>query len=161
MPAQSSWMEQWCRIARWYERVRQSQTEVRGDGLGTEGYRDEVYALFQAIWHLKDWFINDDEVPVTKPEVHAWIDERADVLKVAHDVANGSKHMTLSRPWAGGSEQGRNDATIVVGQGVQHVFYIQDARNGQDWNALSLADQCLAEWRSFLEQHGLAEPDCG
>lgn len=74
------------------------------------------------------------------------------------DVANGSKHMMQTRAMtrAGGSEQTRNDVTIVVGRGVKHTFYIQDGRaGGAEYEAVDLADLCIAEWRSFLSAHQL------
>jgi len=73
-------------------------------------------------------------------------------------VANGSKHMMQTRAMtrAGGSEQTRNDVTIVVGRGVKHTFYIQDGRaGGAEYEAVDLADLCIAEWRSFLSAHQL------
>jgi hypothetical protein len=53
------WQDQWFRIMRWRTLVLRSREEPRTDRDGTEGYRDEVFALFQALWHLKDWFTND------------------------------------------------------------------------------------------------------
>ena len=52
---QRRWEGQWARILRWRNQVLRSREEFRDDRPeGTEAYRDEVYALFQAIWHLKD-----------------------------------------------------------------------------------------------------------
>lgn len=122
------WQDQWNRILRWRDRLEQSQTGPRADWLGTEGYRDELYALFQAIWHLRDWLANDPDVP--------GVDRARDLdriifdpdaplrsLQAAHDLANGSKHRGVVRP-AVDAAQIRNDATVHVGVGQQHVFYI-------------------------------------
>ena len=57
----TGWVHQWDRILRWRERVPVGQDEGRSDDLGTERYRDEVFALVQAIWHLKDWLSNNEE----------------------------------------------------------------------------------------------------
>jgi hypothetical protein len=57
-----NWRDQWERIGRWRERVRTSRDDFRDDGLGTEGHRDGVFALFQSVWHLKDWIHNDPNV---------------------------------------------------------------------------------------------------
>jgi hypothetical protein len=156
-----SWTDQWLRILRWRERVRQSRDEMRTDGLGTEGYRDEVFALYQAIWHLKDWLKNDTTLDHDLgPAVEAWVNEHGDLLKVAADVANGSKHMsqTPNQQRAHGSGQTRNDVWVFVGEGVRTKFYIEDARNGQDIEAVALADACLVEWQAFLKPWSLTPP---
>jgi hypothetical protein len=160
----TSWTDQWQRILRWRERVRQSRDEVRTDHLGTEGYRDEVFALFQSLWHLKDWLRNDPALdPTLRSSVEGWINLEGDLLKVAADVANGSKHMTQQahHQRANGSRQTRNDVSVYVGRGVSTTFYIKDVRNGQDFEAVALADSCLDEWQAFLRVWGLTPPVVG
>lgn len=126
-----------------------SRDEGRTDGLGTEGYRDEVLALFQAIWHLKDWIRNDSEFTQLH-DVEKWVNSDANHLLIAADVANGSKHLRLV-PRAEGSEQSRNDVVVMIGRGVLHTFYIRDARPpGGEFEAVELADQCIQEWISYL-----------
>jgi len=151
------WTDQWERVGRWRERVRTSRDDFRNDGLGTEGYRDEVFALFQAVWHLKDWIPNDPNVPLTKSDVEEWLRDNAIALRIAHDVANGSKHMLLTGGgWAGGAKQTRNDVTVAIGRGVRHVFYIRDSKRDLEYEAVELADMCVREWTGFLEASGLA-----
>ena len=102
----TAWEDQWARILRWRERVRFSRDDWRNDGSGTEHYRDEVFALFQALWHLKDWLKNDPALPApVGVAVETWIVGEGHLLKVAADVANGSKHMTLDRMRAEGSSR--------------------------------------------------------
>lgn len=147
----TGWQDQWYRILRWRERVRQSRDDGRSDALGTEGYRDEVFALFQAMWHLKDWLKNDPSFEQLTG-VEDWIVDHSSALLVAADVANGSKHMTLSNPRAHESGQTRNDVHIHVGAWVKHTFYVTDNRPlaPQDYEALHLADLCLREWTDYL-----------
>lgn len=153
------WRDQWQRIERWRERVRASRDEFRRDDLGTEGYRDEVFALFQAIWHLRDWVHHDPQLALTRQDVDQWIKSSCVALPVAHDLANGSKHMVLSRDWAGGAKQTRNDVTVAVGVGVKHVFYIQDLKRKVEYEAVALADECIEEWSRLLSQGGpIADP---
>ena len=161
MRQSESWTDQWLRILRWRERVRQSRDQIRTDDLGTEGYRDEVFALYQAIWHLKDWLKNDTNLgPDLRRAVEVWVNEHGNLLKVAADVANGSKHMsqTTGQQRAGGSSQTRNDVWIFVGEGVRTRFYIEDGRNGEDIEVVALADACLSEWQAFLQRWGLTPP---
>jgi hypothetical protein len=159
----AGWEDQWARIMRWRERVRLSRDVGRTDGLGTEGYRDEVFALYQAVWHLKDWFKNDPALPASvRTSVEQWVADNGSRLKVAADVANGSKHLTQTtkQQRAGGSAQTRNDVHLILGDDIRalHTFYVDDARTGGDSEALLLGDECLDEWRSFLAQNRLAEP---
>lgn len=156
----SRWQDQWFRIDRWLARVRTSRDAARSDGLGTEGYRDEVFALFQSLWHLKDWFKNDSSLdPGVGPSVETWIRDHGSYLKAAADVANGSKHMSLKSPRSGGATQTRNDVTIHVGVGVGHKFYVDVPSIGGDIEAVELAERCLTEWRSFLDLHWLIAPE--
>jgi hypothetical protein len=156
--------------------------------LSTEDYRDEVFALFQAIWHLKDWIIKSDSTLASK--VEPWIQKEGHSLKVAADVANGSKHMVLDRhPRAGGSAHTRNDAfvvtgvsppqtfkvvdrsgpqevvrqavaTVTMGLAAKHTFYLVDRSGPQEveWEAVALADECLEEWRRFLQDQKVPIP---
>src|SRR5690348_6159356 len=119
------WQDQWAQIERWRERVRQSRDDGRADGLGTDGYRDEVFALFYAVWHLKDWLKNDPTLGTAiRQDVEGWVNANGSSLTVIADVANGSKHLALSNPRAAGSRQTRNDVTIAMGIGVLHTFYV-------------------------------------
>jgi hypothetical protein len=48
----TTWQDQWARIMRWRVLVLRTREMPRDDRDGTEGYRDEVFALYQALWHL-------------------------------------------------------------------------------------------------------------
>jgi len=125
-------------------------------------------------------FVRNDPTlgPGVTSRVEAWIKQDGDLLKVAADVANGSKHMVLAA-WsirAGGSEQTRNDvtvtpATVQVSAAVarstgrsalsRHTFYITDKRTGDDHEAVALADGCIKEWQAFLSSNQLGPPAGG
>lgn len=156
----STWEDQWKRIERWKDRVRASRDTPRVESLGTEAYRDEVFALFQSIWHFKDWLINDPAAGLTKKQVEDWIFDKGvrRYLLAAHDLANGSKHLTLDKAPKVDAAQIRNDAKIVVGVGHSHTFYIRIADLDQEFEAVVLADMCMDEWRGFLASHGLTPP---
>jgi hypothetical protein len=77
-------------------------------------------------------------------------------------VAIGRDYMSVSpgRENAGGSQPTRNDATVYVGAGVSHTFYIKDKRpDGKEFEAVQLADLCIDEWRAFIAAQGLDEPE--
>lgn len=80
------------------------------------------------------------------------------VLLVAADpVANGSRHFDLSRKRAGGSHQEGRPGTR--GPGLQAAFYVRDGRSGAEWEAVALAEACIAEWQEFFTQAGLSITD--
>jgi hypothetical protein len=159
------WEDQWQRIMRWYRRVERGRDQPRTDAEGTEGYRDELFALYQALWHLKDWLKNDPMTAYAEggpgKTVETWLTTTAVYLPIAADVANRTKHMRQKPAMkrAGGSEPTRNDVTIAIGRGVMHTFYIQDQREGgEEYEAVNLAERCIDEWRGFLAAHKL-DPD--
>lgn len=155
----SGWTDQWSRLHRWRERLVRDRDDWQDRDTGTDHFLDEFYATFQAIWHLKDWLNNDPRAQVTGKQVDDWANSRESILLVAADLANGSKHLVLDRERAGGSRQTRKDARIHVGHGVQATFYVMDMRSDAEWEAVTLADACIAEWREFITQAGLALPD--
>jgi hypothetical protein len=155
----SAWTEQWNRLLRWQERVRRDRDDWQDSGMGTEHFLDELYATFQAIWHLKDWLRNDPHVTVTGQAIDDWLNSRDSVLLVAADLANGSKHFALTNPRSGDSHQTRKEIRVWVGQGVQATFYVRDGRSDAEWEAVTLADACIAEWRVFFSHEGLTAPE--
>ncbi len=78
-------------------------------------------------------------------------------MLIAADVANGSKHLGLTNERADGAHQTRNDWTVYVGTGVGGTFFIEDG-HGNEYEAVTLADRCLAEWRTLLAARRLPEP---
>jgi hypothetical protein len=133
-----------------------------------EDQRDELLALFQSIWHLKDWLLNDPAVPATGGVIDRWINANAPNLLVSADVANGSKHMTLSSRRAGGSFHYATDVRITVGgpdAGLSQTFYIEDKSRrrprDQRREALKVAQACITEWRRYLKTLGLSMPRRG
>ena len=66
---------------------------------GTDVAIDTVLSFFEAIHHLKDWLGNDPISGITKVEGDSLI-SRSPMLRLCADLANGSKHLSLtsSRP---------------------------------------------------------------
>jgi hypothetical protein len=159
----ATWQEQVRRIYRWEARVRRTRDTVRNDGTWQEEQRDEMLALFQSIWHLKDWLAHDPAVPAKARAIDTWINANAPNLRVAADVANGSKHMILTRPRAAGSSHYGTGIRITVGEGgLSQTFYIEDKSRrrprDQRREALSVSRVCVTEWRRYLRTLGLSMP---
>jgi hypothetical protein len=78
-------------------------------------------------------------------------DQREPVLQLCADLANGSKHLVLTKPRTGdlSTTIARNDVAVFVGTGTSaHRFYVASA--GKEYDALQLAEDAVAEWTRFL-----------
>ena len=98
---------------------------------------------------------NDPSVQFTRKDGDALIASSND-LKLCADLANGSKHFSLTQTRTGdlGTDIKRNDATVFVGTGTTaHRFYIQS--NGVEHDVLDVAEAAVAAWDAFLSQKGL------
>lgn len=63
----------------------------------SEYYIDDVYSFFENCHHLKDWIKNDAELPAAKRDGAEAHMKAHDELKLAADIANGTKHLVLTR----------------------------------------------------------------
>lgn len=153
-----SWSEQWDRIGRWQARV-QSTAAGRTHDLTTSHYEDEVYALFQAIHHFKDWLRNDPRKPLPGGvDVEAFVNQN-DCLRWCADLANGSKHLSATR-------RARIDPDLAISQRHYSVKFesgemprvsgrFQVTGAGESRDAVALIEECVAVWERFLREHQL------
>lgn len=147
-----TWREQWDRVLRRLDDVRAAYSGAPG---GTTWATDSVQSFFEAVHHLKDWIGNDSSIPLTKFEGDALIDTDTN-LQLSADIANGSKHLSLTSTRTGdkSTDIKRNDATVFVGTGRSaHRFYI--ASGGTEYDVLAVAEGAVDAWRKFLSVHGL------
>jgi hypothetical protein len=122
---------------------------------GTPAAVDSAQSFFEAMHHLKDWLGNDPSSGVTRAVEDSLINA-SPVLQLCADLANGSKHLSLTRSRTGDASTtiGRNDVTVFVGTGTSaHRFYVQSA--GTEHDVLQLAEAAVAEWTRFLSGKGL------
>jgi hypothetical protein len=91
---------------------------------------------------------------VTKADGDALINA-SPVLQLCADLANGSKHLVLTRSRTGdlSTTIARNDVAVFVGTGTSaHRFYV--ASSGREYDVLQLAEDAVAEWTRFLSSRG-------
>jgi hypothetical protein len=122
---------------------------------GTDAAIDSALSFFEAVHHLKDWLGNDPSSGVTRADGDSLINA-SPVLRLCADLANGSKHLVLTRSRAGdlSTTIARNDVTVFVGTGTSaHRFYVASA--GAEYDVLQLAQDAVAEWTTFLSVRGL------
>jgi hypothetical protein len=131
--------------------------------------RDILYHFCCDVWHLKDW-ITSVSSPVrqsVKDDVWTLFDHNqhpqtaSDALMACADIANGSKHLDLTRKFytPGGPAQVTSQS-----QGAKFPmrFPFHFAANhwkidlgGVEHDALDLAMQAIADWDTWLTTHGL------
>jgi hypothetical protein len=152
------WREQWQRVLRQYELVR-STNEGRPHDRDSDFYQDEVYAFFQNSYHLKDWLKNDpDTARLVKPSIEDWV-KATPTISLCADLANGSKHLKLTRSKTGDFETGIGHRDFELDTGGTDVPIIRvkyhAESGGRTYDAFELATACIAEWKEYLEQNGL------
>ena len=123
-----------------------------GDGMNDVEFQDMVWAFFQNCWHVKDWVKND---PLVDQVVKDAVIKRAHesvVLRVCRELCNGTKHLG-EHP--GEASHDHVNTTIVPG-GETTMDCLIDNGAGTLVSGRLLARQCIAEWESILQSHGLA-----
>lgn len=114
---------------------------------------DQFWHFFQACWHIKDWLKNDSTVDAAVRAKAVAMAETAHDLRVAADLANGSKHLVLHS-----SRTGADDAAMVLvdcpdgSTGMIHVIRLGD---NSTINGLEQARRCMAVWEEILRGNGL------
>jgi hypothetical protein len=138
------------RTRRFLERMEQPSDDS-GDCMTDVDFQDMVWAFFQNCWHVKDWLRHDPQVDeLTKEAVIARAHDSV-ALRVCREMCNGTKHLG-ARP---GASHDHIDTTIVPG-GETLMDCLIDNGAGTLVSGRVLAHQCIGEWVSILEFHGLA-----
>ncbi len=81
------------------------------------------------------------------------------ILQLCADLANGSKHLVLTRSRTGDTSTtiARNDVTVRLGTGGSaHRFYVQSA--GTEYDVLQVAEDGVDEWCKYLTAKGSFSP---
>jgi hypothetical protein len=127
---------------------------------------DDFYAFFTCCFHLKDWLKADTTVePAVGADAERLFDASKGLrwLQVCADLANGSKHLVINRTVRVdpstrlGKVEGAFDADVFDPSAFQTEDTLVVYAAGWAWNALELADQCVAVWDTFLRNWDLLE----
>jgi hypothetical protein len=81
-------------------RLNDLRTAYTGRPGGTPAAVDATQSFFEAVHHLKDWLGNDPSSGVTKADGDSFVNA-SPVLQLCADLANGSKHLRLTRSRTG------------------------------------------------------------
>jgi hypothetical protein len=149
-----TWQEQYDRTRRWYERFAEIHSGKEHDR-SSDNYRDDVHAFFVNCYHLKDWLYGDTASGLSKDAVERAVQASLD-LRLCGDLANGVKHMKLSRTPRVSKDTalGRTAFALDVASGQIRADYEVSA-DGQTYDAFEIATRALVDWDAFLTVHGL------
>jgi hypothetical protein len=150
----TSYRDQLDRAKRFRERMRAASTAT--------DFQDYTCAFFQCCWHVKDWVLNDPDVPEEKADSIVASAEASPLLRICHDLCSGTKHLRLDRPQSGSGAAHDHVAFIMhlmpMGQPDKPTeidLKILDGIGNNLKSAHLLADECLAEWERVLQANGV------
>lgn len=136
---------------------------------GNLAFEDVLMFTCQCIWHLKDWIVADEsfharDISRLLEEVHS-----AHCLMICADIANGSKHATLSRPKTSASLSESTGIHLNGRKGIYQVFYYVVSDDPSDpYHGIEMREflqECRATWQRIIDTHYLSEVrngiDCG
>jgi hypothetical protein len=150
-----TWQEQYERVWRWLSTLGDTDVGRVHDRI-SDSYQDEVYAFFQNCYHLKDWLKNDPASAGAVSDVEAFISSSPS-LSVCADLANGSKHLTLtSHRVDPDAAIGARHYEIGPGSGGIMISVKYEVRaGGTTHDAYTLSQQCWDQWQTYLFERGL------
>lgn len=152
----SDYEEQWNRVKRWFERVERIENGVTNEPFDAAKFKDDYLAFFQNCYHLQDWLMKDDSTNITESDVDRFIDART-CMTICADLCNGSKHLELGSGGRSNEEPEMADGAIIrdnVSTGEISASYRVETNSG-DEDAFNIAEECMDEWRQFLQNNNL------
>ena len=114
-------------------------------------------------WHLKDWILNDphlgaSEQAALSKDIHA-----TRCLLVCADIANGSKHLSLSRPKVGGALSEVTGLHLDTKKGIcQEFYYVCCSDRADGFHGIeihTLLRRCRDSWKQIINRHYLSQVD--
>jgi hypothetical protein len=150
--ADRPYLEQWARMLRWRRRLGQLMRQRMAE---PNDAMDFALALFITLYHVGDW------LKATDPKLRSAVNEhvrRNRPLRLARDLANGSKHLTLTCASVDPHFlTAREYAPARLGETPHPGYRLVMLADGENIDMLDLADRCVAVWREFLREHTLPE----
>jgi len=128
-------------------------------------YMDNAVAFFIFCYHIKDWIKNDPAIDKTiKSAVESYID-RNNCLKSCADIANGTKHLSLTKQRSLSRPRVTSEEMVMHADGSKkkpgsdeyadvtvetNAYVLTD--EGQK-EIFELASECLRAWDAFFKQN--------
>ena len=126
-------------------------------------FEDALTFACQSMWHLKDWILNDPEFrPKDIAKLKADIHERRCLL-ICADLANGSKHLTLTRPKIGASLADQRGICFYPSEGLFQTYYYVACDDPTDrYHGIEIRDlliEARSAWEEIIDAHYLTAVD--
>ncbi len=138
------WIGQLERVQRWHDRL---MFAARGETNSESDFLDFAFVFFQNCFHLREWVQHTSTIP--QADLDAFM-ARTD-MKVCRDLANGTKHLNISRPSI--------DPQFSIGREhdpwkrERYGYRLFVITGDEKFDLLDLASRCLQEWQDFLKPH--------
>jgi len=151
----SVYLNQYARVKRWYNRLEQINNGKQHIH-PSDYYQDEVLAFFMNCYHLKDWLKNDSSFNKDNEAIEAFV-RNSNNLSICGDLANGAKHLLITRPKLD-SETSIGSRAFSLNIGGDELpkisirYQVISEENACD--AFELATKCLQEWEGFILGQG-------
>lgn len=149
-----NWRGQYDRMMRWYERFEEINREKKEKKPDFFKDHDTVYAFFQNCYHLKDYIINDPSVSLPKDDVENYI-QRISCLKLCSDIANGTKHLKLTKSKSGLSPiiDPLSVTCELTPKGKIKSYKIKYSIETEVgyFDAFETATECVQRWKEFID----------
>ena len=137
-----NWKDQWGRLLRAYEKIKDNDLEKRIDAKIKAGfisekdfvsemkkerqaYEDDLLAFFMNCFHLKDWLHNDPTVITFFKHIEGDLN-KIPTLRVVQSICNRAKHFTLNE--TAKSKKGFRDGEL---KGTKLTIVSVVAKNGK------------------------------
>jgi hypothetical protein len=162
-----AYQEQLARAGRLYERVLQLRT-CASNAVGVdeqrktiddavEGYSDDVWSFFIHAWHVRDWIKPDDSLPTDVRDRILAAVNASRWLCVCADLANGRKHLELSRPRVGAALESLRASWTSDDPMWRMAVWVR-VGGDEPVDAVVAACEVLRAWKGLLESERLALP---
>jgi hypothetical protein len=158
MSKQRTWMEQWERVHRYYNRIEKLTKGIAPTRKNSPEFNflDEFCAFFVFCYHLKDWIDNDTRLNLPRKIADTFVNEN-ECLEICGDICNGIKHLHLDFPKrfppAKFEKEARVSLKIDAGKLVSIRAKIFVSTDKGIINAFDLATESMDKWREFIRQH--------
>lgn len=130
-------------------------------GIGSLIFDDIILFSFQSLWHLRDWVLNDPNFGAADKRAMRNEIEKNEYLKVCADLANGSKHFTLTHPRTNVRESERQGIHLDTSEGIYQTFYyLESSDYSSPFNGMEIRtflNQCRHEWHQIINKYYLSD----
>lgn len=157
MTKQGTWLEQWERVQRYYNRIKEITEGITPTSRGAPefNFADEFYAFFIFCYHLKDWIDLDGTLKL-KGKIADKFVRKNECLKMCGDICNGIKHLKLhksERMTAKFEKESKISYDIKNGMVESIKADIFISTDKVRINAFDLATDCMDRWKYFIKEN--------